>query len=190
MDPINFISPFAQVHPSAKVWHFAVVLADAEIGEGTVIGSRAEIGRGCWIGINCRIGSGVFLPPNSIIEDGVFIGPNTTFTDDKYPKAGNAGYRAQPPIVRAGASIGAGAVILPGITIGAGALVGAGAVVSHDVSSGVVVKGVPARECEARPIYEEFESICPSTCYAREVCDPSLPGCLRVKTHERLAKPE
>ena len=102
----------------------------------------------CWIGENCRIASGVFLPPNSIIEDGVFIGPNTTFTDDKFPKAGNANYLAQPPVVRAGASIGAGAVILPGITIGEGALVGAGAVVSHDVPAASVVQGVPAREVQ------------------------------------------
>lgn len=146
MSPQNFIDPGATLHPSVKVWHFAVILSGVTIDEGTIIGSRAEIGRGCYIGKNCRIASGVFLPPNSVIDDGVFIGPNTTFTDDKFPKAGNANYKAQPPHVCVGASIGAGAVILPGITIGAGALVGAGAVVSHDVPADTIVQGVPARE--------------------------------------------
>lgn len=146
MSPVNFIDPSATLHPSVKVWHFAIILAHASIGEGTVIGSRAEIGRGCVIGKNCRIASGVFLPPDSVIEDGVFIGPNTTFTDDKFPKAGNVNYRAMPPVVREGASIGAGATILPSITIGAGALVGAGAVVCHDVPDDMIVQGIPARE--------------------------------------------
>jgi UDP-2-acetamido-3-amino-2,3-dideoxy-glucuronate N-acetyltransferase len=140
-----FIGQAAKIHPTVKVWHFAVVLDGVEIGEGTVIGSRAEIGRGCRIGKNCRIGSGVFLPSDTVIEDGVFIGPNATLTDDKYPKAGNAGYKADPPVILEGASIGAGAVILPGVTIGKGALVGAGAVVSHDVPDDMIATGVPAR---------------------------------------------
>jgi UDP-2-acetamido-3-amino-2,3-dideoxy-glucuronate N-acetyltransferase len=144
--PTNFIDPSADLHETVKVWHFAVILAGATIGEGTVIGARAEIGMRCQIGKNCRIASGVFLPPDSVIEDGVFIGPNATFTDDKFPKAGNINYRAMPPLVRQGASIGAGATILPGIIIGVGSLVGAGALVSHNVPDDMVVQGVPARK--------------------------------------------
>jgi UDP-2-acetamido-3-amino-2,3-dideoxy-glucuronate N-acetyltransferase len=144
--PVNFIDPSAEVDASAKIWHFAVVLAEAWIKEGVVIGSRTEIGARSIIGKNSRIGSGTFLPPGSVIGEGVFIGPNVTFTDDKYPVAGNANYTAQPPIVGSGASIGAGAVILPGVVIMHNARIGAGAIVTHSVAAGALVRSEPARE--------------------------------------------
>jgi UDP-2-acetamido-3-amino-2,3-dideoxy-glucuronate N-acetyltransferase len=80
-----------------------------------------------------------------VLEDDVFCGPNATFTNDKYPRSGlhPSGY----PVTRVGrgASIGAGAVILPGITIGEEAMIGAGAVVTKDVPAGQTVTGNPAR---------------------------------------------
>ncbi len=78
-----------------------------------------------------------------MIGHDVFIGPNATLTDDKYPQAGRS-YKALPPVLEDSCSIGAGAVILPGVTVGRGALVGAGAVVAHNVGSGHTAKGVPA----------------------------------------------
>lgn len=127
------------------VWQFATILAGTVIGDDTVIGS------GCWIGKDCRIGRGVrinhgcFLPHGTVIEDGVFLGPCVVMTDDRMPVAGNAAYHAQPPVIRAGASIGAGAIVLPGVTIGAGAMIGAGAVVTRDVPAGDLARGQPAR---------------------------------------------
>lgn len=145
MLPTSYIDGSAHVHYSVKVWHFAVILRGAEIGKNSSIGSHCEIGRGTKIGEATRISKGVFLPSNSVIGNNVFIGPNVTFTDDKYPRAGNTSYDARPPIVEDGASIGAGAVILPGVRIGANSLVGAGAIVTKDVPRGEHVRGTPAR---------------------------------------------
>lgn len=135
----NFIDPTALVHDSVMVWHFARVLKRATLHEGVSVGGGAEVGAYSIVGKNTRVGAGVFLPSASRIGAGVFIGPNVTFTDDRYPKANNPKYVAQPPLVREGASIGAGATILPGVVIGKNAMVGAGCVVLHDVPDNAVV---------------------------------------------------
>ena len=79
------------------------------------------------------------------LEDDVFVGPNVTFTNDLQPRSRNAAAELLPTVVKKGASIGANATILPGLTIGEGAMVGAGSVVTKDVPSGVTVVGNPAR---------------------------------------------
>ena len=78
------------------------------------------------------------------IEDNVFIGHGVIFTNDRHPRAGNGDPTVEKTIVERGASIGSGAVILPGVTIGSGALVGAGSVVTKDVPPGCTVVGNPA----------------------------------------------
>lgn len=150
----NFISPKAKLGANVKVWHFAVILDDVEIGDNVSIGSHCEIGRGCKIGNNSRIGKGVFLPPKTVIGNDVFIGPGVYMADDKYPVVNNPDYNAQPPIIESEASIGLGAVILPGIRIGFAAKVGAGAVVTKDVPPYTTVVGVPADDIRLR----EFET--------------------------------
>ena len=127
------------------VWHLATICEYTVIGEDCVIGSCAWIGRNCRIGNGVHIQHGAFLPNGTIIEDNAFIGPNVTLTDDKYPRSGNRGYQALPPIIKNGASIGAGATILPGVVIGEEAMVAAGAVVTRDVINGGIVIGVPAQ---------------------------------------------
>lgn len=146
MNPINFIDESAQIGARTVVWHFAVIQADVRIGHDCSVGSGSEIGRGSIIGNYSRISAHVFLPANSVIEERVFIGPGCVFTDDRHPRAGNnQTYLAEPPYIESGASIGAGAVILPGIHIGAGAMIGAGAVVTRDVAPHEHVRGEPAR---------------------------------------------
>lgn len=113
------------------------------IGVGTRVGAFAEIGDQVRIGRDCTISAYVFLCPGVIIGDRVFLGPRVTMTNDKYPPAPRGDWRHT--IIEDGASIGAGAVILPGVRIGANALVGAGAVVTKDVPPGIVVVGNPAR---------------------------------------------
>ncbi len=122
------------------------------IGDNTKIGSFVEIKQGVTIGKNCKIQAFSFIPEGITIEDGVFIGPHVTFTNDKYPKAlnthgvlkGTDDWIIQKTVVKKGAAIGAGAVILPGITIGENATVGAGSVVTKNVPPNTTVTGNPA----------------------------------------------
>lgn len=146
----NFIDPSSFISEGTQVWHFARVLAGVMIGRNCSIGSGAEIGRGCSIGDGTRISANVFLPPNSIIGEKVFIGPGAIFTDDKHPRVLEPGetYDARPPIIENSASIGAGAVILPGVRIGFNAQIAAGAIVTKDVPPHTLVCGQPARERE------------------------------------------
>lgn len=126
------------------VWNNAIIERDVYIGSDCVIGSNVYIGENTQIGNNVRIQHGAFICRGAYIYDNVFIGPNATLTDDKYPRAGQE-YYAQPPTLEEGCSIGAGAIILPGIHIGKGAMVGAGAVVTANVRDRSLVSGVPAQ---------------------------------------------
>ncbi len=148
MVPINYIHESAMIGIGTLVWHFARILQDVRIGINCSIGSGAEIGKGSYIGDQTRIGAGVFLPPNSRIGSSVFIGPNVTCTDDRFPRVLKPGetYTALPPIIEDNASIGAGAVILPGVRIGKGARIAAGAIVTRDVVAGRMVKGAASVE--------------------------------------------
>lgn len=135
------------------IYHPELVnLYGCEIGNGCKIGAFVEIRRGVKIGHHVKIQAFAFLPEGVTIEDGVFIGPHVCFVNDKYPRAVNSDgslmtdddWKVVPTLVRRGASIGASAVIMCGVTIGVGAMVGAGAVVTHDVPPGAVVVGIPA----------------------------------------------
>lgn len=130
-----------------------VNLYGCTIGAGTRIAAFVEIKAGARVGKKCKIMPFVFIPEGVIIDDEVFIGPNVTFTNDKYPKATNAqghmsgtdDWTLSNVHVKKGASIGGGAVILPGVTIGRNALIGAGSVVTRDVPDNVTIAGCPAR---------------------------------------------
>jgi acetyltransferase-like isoleucine patch superfamily enzyme len=139
------VSDTAITGHNCMIWQFATVCDRAWLGDNVVIGSNAWVGKRAVIGTGTRIQHGAFIPNDTVIGAHVFIGPNVTLTDDKYPKAGNHAYRPEPPILRDGCSIGAGAVILPGVVIGEGAMIGAGAVVTQDVTAYSTVIGCPAR---------------------------------------------
>jgi len=133
--------------------HDFVNLYGCEIGDNTKIASFVEIRRTVKVGKNCKIEPFTFIPEGVIIEDEVFIGPHVTFTNDKYPKATTESgelkmskdWKISKIVVKGRASIGAGAVILPGVTIGENTLVGAGAVVTRDVPPNKIVIGNPAK---------------------------------------------
>jgi UDP-2-acetamido-3-amino-2,3-dideoxy-glucuronate N-acetyltransferase len=135
-----------------------VNLYGCEIGDGTGIGTFVEIQAGVKVGTNCKISSHSFLCEGVTVEDEVFIGHGVMFTNDRDPRATNAGGTPQTgkdwellrTKVEFRASIGSGAVIGPGLTIGSGALVGAGAVVTRDVPPNSVVAGNPARVLRVR----------------------------------------
>lgn len=130
-----------------------VNLYGCDIGDETKIGAFVEIRKGVVIGKRCKIQAFAFIPEGVTVEDGVFIGPHVCFTNDLFPRAVNddgslqsaADWVTTPTLVKAGASIGANATILCGITIGRSALVGAGAVVTKDVPDFAIVGGNPAK---------------------------------------------
>jgi UDP-2-acetamido-3-amino-2,3-dideoxy-glucuronate N-acetyltransferase len=129
-----------------------VNLYGCRIGDDVKIGAFVEIQKGAAVGNRCKVSSHSFLCEGVTLEDDVFVGHGVLFTNDRYPRATHEGrlqteadWAVVPTVVRRGASIGSGAVLLCGITIGAHAIVGAGAVVTHDVPPHAIVAGVPAR---------------------------------------------
>lgn len=133
--------------------HAFVNLYGCRIGDECRIGTFVEIQKDVVIGRRCKIQSHSFICEGVTIEDLVFIGHHVCFTNDRDPRATTldgrlqtpADWTIEPTVVRQGASIGSGALLLPGIEIGAGALIGAGAVVTRDVPPGGIVAGNPAR---------------------------------------------
>lgn len=132
---------------SVRIWNF-VNAYECEIGDESVIGTFVELQRGVRIGKRCHISSHTFLCEGVTLEDEVFVGHGVIFINDNHPSGRSAhwdNWRMQPVLVRGGAAIGSGALILGGVTIGREATVGAGAVVTSDVADGMTVVGVPAR---------------------------------------------
>lgn len=126
---------------NTNIWQFVVVLKGAVIGANCNICANVFIENDVIVGNNVTVKCGVQLWDGLRIEDNVFIGPNATFCNDKYPKSQNHNFELLQTIVKKGASIGANATILPGITIGENALIAAGAIVTKDVPNNMTVKG-------------------------------------------------
>ena len=145
-----FLHPLSDIQThiigeNSKIWQFCVILSGAEIGLNCNICSHCFIENNVIIGNNVTIKNGVYLFDGMLIEDDVFIGPNATFTNDKYPKSKIYPRQFKNTHIKKGASIGAGAIILPGITIGENALIGAGAIITKDIAPNEIVYGLPAR---------------------------------------------
>ena len=136
-----FIHPTADVQTSqvgedTRIWQHVVILPGARIGERCNICLNCFIENEVSVGDRVTIKTAAQLCDGVTIEDDVFIGPSVVFTNDRHPKSGNVDYRMERSVVRKGAAIGAGTIVLPGVEIGAGAVVGAGSVVTRDVGSG------------------------------------------------------
>ncbi len=158
-DAATAVHPDATVHPSAivdagaalgagtRVWHFAHVCGGARIGAGCSLGQNVFVGNDVVIGAGVKIQNNVSVYDAVTLEDEVFCGPSMVFTNVYNPRAGivrKDAYRRT--LVRRGASIGANATIVCGVTVGRWAFVGAGAVVKADVPDFALVAGVPARQ--------------------------------------------
>jgi acetyltransferase-like isoleucine patch superfamily enzyme len=157
----------AKVHPSAvcetfsvgrgtRIWSNVHVLSGAKIGEDCNICEFVFIENNVVIGNRTTIKSGVQVWDQIVIGNDVFIGPNATFTNDKYPVSKGSFDQNLVTRIENGVSIGAGAIILPGITIGENSLIGAGALVTKDVPPGSICVGVPGvsrkRSIKSTPI--------------------------------------
>jgi len=143
--PTAIIEKNVKIGKNTRIWHFV------HIREGAVIGENCNIGKCVYIDTDVKIGNNVKIQNFATIyrgveiEDDVFIGPHVTFTNDLYPRAFSKNWKVVPTLVKKGASIGANATIICGVTIGEYAMIGAGSVVTRDVPNFGLVYGNPAK---------------------------------------------
>jgi UDP-2-acetamido-3-amino-2,3-dideoxy-glucuronate N-acetyltransferase len=151
--PTADVSPHASVGDRTRIWQHVQVRERASIGAGCILGKGVYVDPDVAIGDHCKLENGVNVFRPAVIEDGVFLGPGVIVTNDRVPRAVNRDgtakseddWEARGVVVRHGAAVGAGSVLLPGVVVGAWAMVGAGAVVTRDVPPHGVVVGNPAR---------------------------------------------
>ena len=158
---MTIIHPLADVQSNSigentRIWQFVVILPGARIGADCNVCSHCFIENDVLVGDRVTIKSGVQLWDGLRVADDVFIGPNVSFTNDEYPRSRHYPDSFVVTVLEQGASIGAGAVILPGLVIGQGALVGAGAVVTRNVPPRTLVVGNPARAVRTLGQAEEW----------------------------------
>jgi UDP-2-acetamido-3-amino-2,3-dideoxy-glucuronate N-acetyltransferase len=136
------------IGPGTRIWAFAHVMPGAVIGAGCNICDHTYIDEDVVIGDRVTIKAGVYVVDGMRVADDVFIGPLASFANDRFPRSRQP-FECEETIIGRGASIGAGAIFLPGVSVGEGAMVGAGAVVTKDVPPFTVVVGNPARVVRA-----------------------------------------
>jgi acetyltransferase-like isoleucine patch superfamily enzyme/dTDP-4-dehydrorhamnose 3,5-epimerase-like enzyme len=174
--PSAIIDTGASIGPGSRIWAFAHILPGAVIGDDCNVCDGVFIENDVIIGKRVTIKCGVQLWDGIRIEDDVFIGPNATFTNDVFPRSKQRPAAFARTTVKSGASIGANATILPGISIGEGAMVGAGAVVTRSVPPHAIVKGNPARitgYVESMSSSEQSDN-CPQTTEGKR--ETNIPG--------------
>lgn len=137
--------------------HGVLIRENNIIGKNVSIGSHSIIEHDVKIGSNVRIHSNVFIPEFSVLEKNCWVGPGVVLTNAKYPNNKLTKKRLNGVIIKTGAIIGAGSVILPGITIGKNAIVGAGSVVTKDVKPNMIVAGNPATVINSRDKIKDYE---------------------------------
>src|SRR5690606_2118363 len=165
--PSAIVDDGVEIGAGTKVWHFSHILAHSRIGPRCVIGQNVMIGPRVTIGAGCKIQNNVSLYEAVTLEDEVFCGPSCVFTNVLTPRAFvERKNEFLPTLVKRGATIGANATVVCGVTIGRYAMVGAGAVVTHDVPDHALVVSVPARHrgwvSRAGEILED-DLVCPRT---------------------------
>ncbi|HEX8152308.1 MAG TPA: acyltransferase [Thermoanaerobaculia bacterium] len=144
-----YVDDGATLGEGTRVWHFCHVSAGAVIGANCSLGQNVFVARGTRIGNNVKIQNNVSIYEGVTLEDDVFCGPSMVFTNVRTPRSAFPRNRPEdyaPTLVRRGASIGANATIVCGVTIGEWAFIAAGAVVTRDVPPYALMAGVPAKQ--------------------------------------------
>ncbi|MFN3927629.1 MAG: acyltransferase [Pseudanabaenaceae cyanobacterium] len=146
--PSAIVDAGAVIGAGTKIWHFSHIMPHARIGQHCILGQNVFVANHVVIGNHCKIQNNVSLYEGVILEDYVFCGPSMVFTNVRTPRCEfprNTSKDYSPTLVKRGASIGANATIICGVTLHEGAFVAAGAVVTKDVPAYALVAGVPAR---------------------------------------------
>ena len=143
----SYIDDNVGIGEGTTIWHFCHIQSGAQIGRNCILGQNVNVSNNVRIGNGVKIQNNVSIYEGVELEDNVFCGPSCVFTNDLTPRAcypkGKENYKRT--LIKNGASIGANATIVCGITIGKNAMVAAGAVVTRDVGDNVLVAGVPAK---------------------------------------------
>lgn len=143
--PSANVSDKALIGEGTKVWINVQIRENARIGTGCILSKDVYVDHAVRIGDRCKIQNSVSIYNGVCIGDDVFVGPNVSFTNDRVPRAFNTDWRITETKVETGASLGANATIVCGITIGEYAMVAAGSVVTKDVPPYTLVMGNPAK---------------------------------------------
>lgn len=145
--PSAIVDPGAQVGKDCRIWHFCHVMAGARIGPNCSLGQNVFVAGSAVLGAGCKVQNNVSIYDSVWLEEDVFVGPSAVFTNVKNPRAHvSRRHEYAPTRVKRGATIGANATIVCGVTIAEFAFIGAGALVTHDVAPHALVLGNPARQ--------------------------------------------
>lgn len=144
--PSAIVDPGAHIGDDSRIWHFSHVCAGARIGRACSLGQNVFVGDDVTIGDGVKVQNNVSIYDAVVIEDDVFCGPSMVFTNVINPRAHvSRKHEYRKTLVRRGATIGANATVVCGVTLGEYAFVGAGAVVTHDLPAYALAVGIPAR---------------------------------------------
>ncbi len=179
--PSSYVDDGAVIGPGTKIWHFCHVMSTARIGANCNIGQNVFVAADVVIGNNVKIQNNVSLYTGVVVEDDVFLGPSMVLTNVINPRSHvNRKSEYKTTLIRQGASIGANATIVCGVTLGQYCFVGAGAVVTRDVPDYALVYGNPARvqgwmcQCGVRLAFEAegrlYKAVCDQcgSCYEKD----------------------
>jgi UDP-2-acetamido-3-amino-2,3-dideoxy-glucuronate N-acetyltransferase len=195
MHPTAVVDPGAEIGKDTKIWHFSHVLKGAKIGRRCVLGQNVNVDGGAVLGDNVKIQNNVSVYTGVIIEDDVFLGPSCVLTNVTNPRSQvNRHALYERTLIRRGATIGANATIVCGITIGRYAFIAAGSVITKDVPDYALVLGNPARQQGwmsrhghrlANPSSDGI-MICPETNLRYQEILPGVLKCLDLAEEEPL----
>ncbi|MBL7076045.1 MAG: N-acetyltransferase [Kiritimatiellae bacterium] len=191
----SYVDDGATVGDGTKVWHFSHVLPGAKIGESCILGQNVNIGNDVVIGSRVKIQNNVSVYGGTIIQDDVFLGPSCVLTNVSNPRSQvNRHAIYEPVLIKRGATIGANATIVCGITIGRYAFISAGAVVTRDVPDYGLVMGNPAKRVgwmsrhghRLPPSDSDGIMCCPESSYRYREIAPGVIQCLDLDEEASL----
>jgi len=187
MHPSSFLDENVEIGEGTKIWHFCHIQSGARIGKNCVLGQNVNIGNNVKIGNFCKIQNNVSIYEGVELEDYVFCGPSCVFTNISNPRSEILRHHLyERTLVKRGASIGANATIVCGITIGRYAFIAAGAVVVSDVPDYALMMGVPAKQKgwmsrHGHRLIKPNENgiyICPESGWQYKEVEPGILRCL------------